>query len=95
MTTVYKSTPEMREAKREIRQLKKYLKLLTLEVTHYLAQLDVIMAKHGSVPERGAAIGKLAGALNFANDQARYFGLGVNFRTDKHTDLLAKQGEDT
>ena len=91
MTTAYKSTPEMRAAKREIRNLKQYLKLLTLEVTHYLAQLDVIMAKHGNVPERGEAIGKLAGALEFANDQARYFGLGINFRTDKHTDLLAER----
>jgi phosphate uptake regulator len=67
---------------RDHRKVKKYLTDLTRSVRQYLTALDKVMAERESV-ERGRKIARLAGALELANDHARYFGLGVDWRKDK------------
>jgi hypothetical protein len=47
-----------------------------------IERIDVLM----KAPEsafRGKQIAEVTNALEMTNDGARYFGLGVNFRTDK------------
>lgn len=73
---------EIKALKRQNRELKKHLKDLTILVSNYLKNLDVVM-KEPSTVERGRKIANLANSLDFFNDSARYFGLGVDFRKDK------------
>ena len=61
---------------------KKYLKALTDFVRGYIYQMDELM-KQPSTVERGRQVAKLSNALELANDQARYHGLGVDYRKDK------------
>lgn len=82
MTAQVSYMEQLLVAKREQRELRKYLVLITAEVRAYLAEVDVLMAKPSS-NERGAQMARLAGALEFANDQARHFGLGLDLRTGK------------
>ena len=72
----------MTDAEREARDLKRALTTLTGAVRDYLESLDETMKLPDS-NERGKRIAALANALNMANDRARYFGLKVDFRTDK------------
>ena len=67
----------------EDRQLKKHLVELTTAVRTYLALLDKTMQQQAGTAERGRAIAKLSNALELENDRARYFGLGIDYRTDK------------
>ena len=66
----------------EARKLRKDLTDLTRAVHTFLVALDEEMTKPSSI-ERGKRIARLASALEMANDQARYFGLNVDWRTDK------------
>jgi len=78
------STPK--DLSRETRKLYQYLVLITSEVSWYLAALDVLIA----FPEgaaRGQELAILSNGLEYANDQARYFGLGIDHRTDKKRSL--------
>lgn len=80
---------------REERQLKKHLKELTETVGQYLRRLDSIMVQHSKGimdnNELGKQIAILANALEYANDQARYFGLSIDYRNDgKRKKLLPK-----
>ena len=70
-------TPEQRE----LRKTKKALRTLADAVLLHLKALDTAM-RGPSTRERGERIAKLSGALEFAVDSARYFGLGVDFRRD-------------
>lgn len=54
------------------------LKDLTLAVVDFLAVLDAVMSEHSS-PERGSKVAKLSNALNWANDAAMNFALGMSF----------------
>jgi hypothetical protein len=67
---------------REIRNLKRHLKGLTVQVMGAIARIDALMKQPESVL-RGKQIAEVTNALEMTNDGARYFGLGVNFRTDK------------
>lgn len=70
----------MRKSPEEYK-LRKHLKTLTSNVGRFLYLLDQEMLKP-STPERGKRIAERMNELNFANDQARYFGLGIDFRKD-------------
>jgi hypothetical protein len=70
-----------RELKAENRKLKKYLKELTATTSHYLACIDVLHDREHSA-WRDGQVAQLTNYLEYANDQARYFGLGVDYRTD-------------
>jgi len=67
---------------REVRKLKKHLKDLTGAVMGAIARIDALMKQPDS-NLRGKQIAEVTNALEMTNDGARYFGLGVNFRTDK------------
>lgn len=71
-------TPEQRE----IRKLKKHLRGLTMQVMTTIAAVD----RHMTMAEsnvRGKLVSEAMNALEMSNDSARYFGLGIDFRTDK------------
>lgn len=70
------------ELKRENRKLHKHLKDLTGAVVDYLDRIDQVM-KAPSTPERGREIARLSNLLEGANDRARFFGLGVDWRKEK------------
>lgn len=66
----------------EQRKLKKHLTDLTSAVAQYIALLDQVMKERESA-ERGKRIAHLSNQLEMANDTARYFGLGIDYRTDR------------
>jgi hypothetical protein len=66
----------------EARKLRSHLNELTAAVGKHLRALDAEMKKPSDV-ERGKRIAALANDLDLANDRARYFGLGVDYRRDK------------
>lgn len=70
-----------KELKAENRKLKKYLKELTTMTSEYLACIDVLH-EHKHSDWRDRQVATLTNKLDFANDQARYFGLGIDYRTD-------------
>jgi hypothetical protein len=72
---------EIRRLKRELRERTKALQDLSGAVTTFLALLDEEM-KQPSTPERGKRIAALSNGLDRANDRARYFALGVDWRKD-------------
>lgn len=71
-----------REHARELKKLKGHLNELTLSVTGFILRLDHLMKAPLTI-ERGKAIAALTNDLDMANDQARYFGLGIDYRTDE------------
>lgn len=75
-------TVDVLALRRENRNLKKYLKLLTAEVRVHADNMETLMKQRESY-ERGVKIAKSLNALEMANDQARYFGLGVSYRAQK------------
>jgi hypothetical protein len=64
------------------RDLRKHLTSLTKAVREHLGALDHLMRQPSTV-ERGRAIAALCNALEFANDSARRFGLGIDLSTGK------------
>jgi hypothetical protein len=50
---------------------------LTQTVVDCLAALDYVMEQRES-PERGSKVAKIANALNYANDRAMLFALGMS-----------------
>jgi len=63
-------------------ELKRYLESLTNAVGLCLKAFDTEMGKPSDI-ERGKRIAKICNALELENDQARYFGLGIDYRKDK------------
>jgi hypothetical protein len=78
------------DLKRELTKLRKTrrcLKQLSSIVSKCLVAIDAEMALP-STPERGKKIALICNALDMANDQARCFARGINYRTDrKHPPL--------
>lgn len=70
-----KATPKERE-------LRKHLVDLTTAVLVRLGELDAIMRRPSDV-DRGRAVAAVVNQVELANDIARYFGLGIDYRTDK------------
>jgi hypothetical protein len=69
---------EMRELKRENRELKKFLLSVSTVVAQSVAVLDAEMKRHES-PERGKRIAAVVNTLEHANDSMMHFGLKLNF----------------
>jgi hypothetical protein len=74
--------PTEADLKRRVRDLTKHLKDLTASVGGFLARLDIAM-EGPSTESRGKRIASLASDLEMANDRARFFGLGIDYRGDK------------
>ena len=64
------------------RMVRKHLKELTERVMYELGEIDREMRQPQS-PERGNRIAAISNRLEMANDRARYFGLGIDWRKDK------------
>ena len=61
---------------------------LTNVVLLYLKQVDALLEHEKRIPfDVSKQLGRMSGALELANDQARYFGLGVNYRNDTRKQL--------
>jgi hypothetical protein len=73
---------ELKAAKAEAKRLRAHLTGLTQAVARAIKVIDAEMAKP-STPDRGKTIARCTNALEMANDSARYFGLGIDFRKDK------------
>jgi len=69
-------TDDIKAIKKQSREYKKYLKELTEAVTRALNALDIEMRQPSS-PERGKRIGQICNSLNYSNDMALHFGLGL------------------
>lgn len=67
---------------REVRKLRRNLRSLTAQVMDTIARMDRIM-KDPESNLRGKRVAEAMNALEMSNDGARYFGLGIDFRTDK------------
>lgn len=67
---------------RDSRKYKKHLKDLTVEVNTCLEAIDKVIKKF-PFHDCGRLVAQITNALEMENDRARYFGLGINSRTDK------------
>lgn len=76
--------------RKEARRYRRYLAKLSNGTLEFLSQLDELM-KQPSTFERGRAISRLMNALDFVNDEARYFALGVNHKRDKKLPVKVAQ----
>src|SRR3990167_5402526 len=81
------SDKDVRAAKKEFRNLKEHLTNLTVSVRNFLVMFDREMKSEKS-PDRGKKMAKLANELEFYNDEARYFGLGIDYRKDEKRDRV-------
>ena len=72
-----------RQEKRDAKKYRAHLTTLTGQVVAYLAAVDRLMNCGLTGHALGSEIAKLSNALELENDAARYFGLGIDFRTDK------------
>jgi hypothetical protein len=77
-----RTPPDPIEVAANAKRYKKYLAELTTAVRAYLARMDGVMEGPSTV-ERGREIARLCSALEFANDSARHFGLGIDLKTGK------------
>jgi len=68
--------------RKEARHLRKYLIDITNANLVFMSHLDELM-KEPSTYQRGQAISRLMNALEFENDSARHFGLGVSLKGKK------------
>lgn len=76
--------PENLTTKADVKKLTAHLRDLTAAVTKHLRELDDALTLDRSVPgDVGQHLARIANDLDLANDRARYFGLGVDYRTDK------------
>lgn len=70
------------ELRRDARKYRKTLVDLTTAVRGHLKALDEIMKGKESAA-RGKLVAYLCNQLEMANDRARFFGLGIDYRTGK------------
>lgn len=73
---------QIRELRKENRNVTSHLKALVKTVEEYLERLDQVMTAPSSA-NRGEKVAALANALTMQKDQARFFGLDIDFRTGK------------
>ena len=84
-------TADPKELARTVREQRKALRDLTNAVLLYLDNLDGAVATRKDIPHDVSEwLGRNAGLLDMANDQVRYFALGVNYRTDNKKRAVAK-----
>jgi len=75
---------------KENKKLKKHLKELTVIVKQSLNSLDAVMKDCHDEP-LGKYVAQIANHIELANDRARYFGLGIDYRKDKKTTITIEQ----
>jgi len=75
---------------KENKKLKKHLKELTVIVKQSINSLDVVMKDCQEEP-LGKYVAQIANHIELANDRARYFGLGIDYRKDKKTTSTIEQ----
>ncbi|MFA5377127.1 MAG: hypothetical protein WC455_15355 [Dehalococcoidia bacterium] len=82
------------ELRRENRKLKELLKETNIHIGNALVKLDQVMkephASKAEVDQRDKHIALVANALDMARDRIRYFGLGVDYRSDSPTKKRAE-----
>lgn len=66
----------------EAKHFRHHLEKLTNDVMQIIKAFDII-AKEPESPSRGKKLAQLMNALEMTNDSARYFGLGIDFRSDR------------
>jgi hypothetical protein len=71
-----------RQGARKIGEVREYLARLTTATGTLLAALDAEM-RRPSDADRGRRVAAILDALEMANDSATFFGLGIDFRTDR------------
>jgi hypothetical protein len=76
-----KAVADLKKAKREIRELKKYLHDLVRVAEACLVQLDAVGPSMAG--KRGEAIAHVCNQLEMAKDLARHFGLGEKLEKTK------------
>jgi len=82
---------DSRSDDRELRRLRRDFRTLTDQVLLFLDALDAAAMKDLTVPRPASErLAKLANALDLANDQARYFGLGLDYRRDNKPLAVAR-----
>jgi len=93
LAALEKELDALKDWKREAKKKKKALKQLSGCVSSFLVSLDTLMNEPESY-ERGRKFARIANTLDRANDEARYFELGVDHRKDekKHDPLVSSQG---
>jgi len=80
-----------RKLKKEARELRKSLQLLSDAILLHLHALDNECSPDKSIPrETGKRIAKIANWLDMENDKIRYSALGVDFRKDDKTKAVRK-----
>jgi hypothetical protein len=84
---------DIRTIKRHAKENAKALKELSAAVTTAIDAIDLAM-KGTLTTENGNKIARIVNALDFANDRARYFHLGVDWRTDKKVQRNTKELKD-
>jgi hypothetical protein len=84
---------KLRSARGEARKLKAHLTDLTGTTMQALAALDGIGARKDLPADIGKALARVANGLEVANDKARYFGLGVDWRKDRKPGRAALRDE--
>lgn len=87
--------PLHRAARAEAKELRQHLTELTGVTLQALAALDGIGACRDLPDEIGKALARVTNGLEMANDKARYFGLGIDFRTDKKPGRRSLDGSGT
>jgi hypothetical protein len=76
--------PKYTDPAKEARKYRKYLTELTQTVRATIIGMDAIGKRLAMNPkECGEDLAHLANGLEMANDLARFFGLGIDYRTGK------------
>ena len=65
--------------RKENRELKKHLRQTTESVVQFIKWLDAEMVKPSTV-DRGKRVARVASNMEFLNDRAMHFGLGMTFK---------------
>jgi len=97
--SVRQEQQELKELRKENRELKKYLGNCAAVIADTLSALDAAMKK-SSTEDRGKGIAAACNVLEFANDSLMHFGLKFDFRKmnkiKKRWDALkeSRRGED-
>ena len=76
--------------KKEVRDIKKQLKLLSDCVSVSIYGMDLIFADKRIPPDIGRKLAKITNQLDYFNDRIRYFSLGVDHRTDDKVKAVKK-----
>lgn len=75
---------------KDLRKTRRELQGLSDAILLFVDAADATFRKDQTVPkEAGARLARLLNALELANDQVRFFTLGVNYRTDDKAAAVA------